>query len=132
MKKNKGIRYIPNITGNDIVYNQAYSPQMGGCSLYGTGQQGGIAFLPLAAAAYAALSKFQPFSKADKALSENVPNSKKGSIFYKIPKTITGVGKSLGFGQTSSLMGPITYGSTQFQPNLSKKPHVKKRKSKKK
>ena len=69
---------------------------------YMNGQQGGFAILPIAAAALAlhkGLETFKPFSRANKALQENVPDSKKDNIFYKIANKITGVGKSLGYGE---------------------------------
>jgi hypothetical protein len=59
-------------------------------------QEGGFAFLPAIAAAYAGLKAVQPFSKAKRALEENVDN--KNSNWYKIPHKIASIGTSLGFG----------------------------------
>ncbi len=49
------------------------------------------------AAVHKGLETFKPFSRANKALEENVPSSKKDNIFYKIGHKITSVGKSLGY-----------------------------------
>jgi len=98
-------------------------------------QVGGFALAPLiagATAAYAGLTKYQPFSKANRALEDNIPESKKGNLAYKIAHTITGVGKSLGIGATvqPQYQGyPVATGA-QYQPTPKLKKH-RKRKNKK-
>ena len=98
-------------------------------------QVGGFALAPLiagATAAYAGLTKYQPFSKANRALEDNIPESKKGNLAYKIAHTVTGVGKSLGIGASIQPMYqgyPVATG-TQYQPTPKLKKH-RKRKNKK-
>jgi hypothetical protein len=67
-----------------------------------TKQKGGFALAPIlagAAAVHAGLEKVKPFSRLNKALEDHVPDSKKGNLLYKIAHTITGLGKSIGYGQ---------------------------------
>ena len=94
--------------------------QFSGCptGMYGTGpQSGGFAFIPAIAAAYAGLKAVQLFSKAKKALEENVDN--KGYMGYKVAHKIASIGSSLGFGytgQNTGIAGPITYQKKVYQP----------------
>ena len=65
-------------------------------------QKGGFALAPIiagAAAVHAGLEKLKPFSKLNKALEDHVPDSKKNNLLYKIAHTITGLGKSVGYGK---------------------------------
>jgi len=67
-----------------------------------TKQAGGFAIAPIvagAAAIHAGLEKYRPFSKLNKALEDNVPDSKKNNLLYKIAHAITGAGKSIGYGK---------------------------------
>ena len=86
--------------------------QSGGCPNFGMYQSGpqlggsaqsGGAILPAIAAVYAGLKAVQPFSKAKKALEDNVGDSGKKSTGYNIAHKIAAVGSSLGFGDTSNL-----------------------------
>ena len=96
--------------------------QFGGCSsMYGTGpQSGGFAVLPAIAAVYAGLKTVQPFSKAKKALEENVGEKGKASLGYKIAHKVSSIGSSLGFGQNTGIntgiAEPITYSRGVYQP----------------
>jgi len=66
------------------------------------GQSGGFAIGPIlagAAAVHAGLEKVKPFSRLNKALEDHVPDSKKNNLLYKIAHTITGLGKSVGYGK---------------------------------
>ena len=96
--------------------------QFGGCSsMYGTGpQSGGFAFIPAIAAAYAGLKAVQPFSKAKKALEENVGEKDKTHLAYKIAHKVSSIGSSLGFGQNTGIntgiAEPITYSRGVYQP----------------
>ncbi len=89
-------------------------------------QLGGFPLAPLiagASALYTGLTKYQPFTKANKAQHENVPEKKKGNLAYKITDKITGVGKSLGIGATLQPMYqgyPVATGA-QFQPTAKMK-----------
>lgn len=92
--------------------------QFGGCpmGMYQSGPQAGGAILPAIAALYAGLKAVQPFSKAKKALEENVGESGKNKGIYKVAHKIASVGSSLGFGQTGTNMGAITYQKGVYQP----------------
>ena len=109
-------------------FGSGNSNQHGGCpmgmyqsgpQLGGSAQSGG-AILPAIAAVYAGLKAVQPFSKAKKALEDNVGDSGKKSTGYKIAHKIASVGSSLGFGQVGSNLGPITYQSGVYQPTTGK------------
>jgi hypothetical protein len=109
------------ISSRDYPIGQFGSGQAGGCpmGMYQSGPQaGGFAFLPAIAAAYAGLKAVQPFSKAKRALEENVGDKGKSSLGYKIAHKVASVGTSLGFGQTASIMGPKTFNSGRYQPIL--------------
>ncbi len=96
--------------------------QFGGCNMrmYQSGPQaGGFAVIPAIAAAYAGLKTVQPFSKAKKALEENVPEKGKNKLGYKIAHKVASIGSSLGFGATginSGIARPITYSKGVYQP----------------
>jgi len=98
--------------------------QFGGCNMgmYQSGPQaGGFAFIPAIAAAYAGLKAVQPFSKAKKALEENVGEKDKNHMAYKIAHKVSSIGSSLGFGytgQNTGIAGPITYQKKVYQPIL--------------
>ena len=65
-------------------------------------QIGGFALAPIIAgvsAVHAGLEKYKPFTKLTKALEDNVPDSKKNNLLYKIAHTITNAGKSIGYGK---------------------------------
>ena len=81
-------------------------PQSGGGKRHkkrkSTKQSGGFAIAPIlagAAAIHAGLEKVKPFSRLNKALEDNVPDSKKNNLLYKIAHAITGAGKSIGYGE---------------------------------
>jgi hypothetical protein len=63
---------------------------------------GGFALAPIiagASAVHVGLEKLKPFSRLNKALEDHVPDSKKNNLLYKIAHTITGLGKSVGYGK---------------------------------
>ena len=63
-------------------------------------QAGGFALAPILAAGaaiHAGLSKFQPFSKAKRALEDNVGSQGKDSMAYKVGHKIASIGSSIGY-----------------------------------
>ena len=63
-------------------------------------QASGFALAPIIAAGaaiYAGLSKFQPFSKAKRALEDNIGQGK-DSMAYKVGHKIASIGSSIGYG----------------------------------
>lgn len=61
--------------------------------------QEGDTIIPTIAAIYAGLKAVQPFSKAKKALEENVGEKGKSSGIYKAAHKVASIGTSLGFSQ---------------------------------
>ena len=64
-------------------------------------QAGGFALAPILAAGaaiHAGLFKFQPFSKAKRALENNVGSKGKDSMAYKVGHKIASIGSSIGYG----------------------------------
>ena len=64
-------------------------------------QAGGFALAPILAAGaaiHAGLSKFQPFSKAKRALEDNIGSQGKDSMAYKVGHKIASIGSSIGYG----------------------------------
>ncbi len=85
----------------DILRSNISKRQGGGnnAGLYQSANQNGGAILPAIAAVYAGLKAVQPFSKAKKALEENVGENAKKSLWYRVPHRIVSVPASAGFGE---------------------------------
>ena len=104
--KKSGRNHFVNLPQMPSLVTGTTTTQAGGSRRHkkrkSTKQAGGFAIAPIiagAAAIHAGLEKYKPFSKLNKALEDNVPDSKKNNLLYKIAHTITGAGKSVGYGK---------------------------------
>lgn len=118
-----------------VSRNQYPIGQIGGVGstslpMYHSNIQAGGNPIAVLAGIGSALKYIQPFSKAKTLLEQHVGEKNKSGTLYKIAHGISSVGASLGLGQSSSIMGPITYQKKTRQPILAKKGMGKKAKSK--
>ena len=102
---------------------------LGGCptGMYQSNNQNGGAILPILSGIAAGLKYVQPFSKAKYLLEQHVSDKGKNSLGYKIAHGISNIGASLGLGQTSNTLRPISYSSLTYQPTTGSKTVKKQR-----